>query len=457
MAQSTPLPVARQLEHLRTSFAQRTGLPFADLIPDDTPELLGTSDDPIYTRLVTLWMFLSQVLDPVGSCKAAVSRLIAYRAATNQSTCSAHDGAYCKARQRLPEEAIRTLTRTSGTTLSHKSLADWLWKGRRVQIVDGSTVSAADTPDNQKEYPQPDSQKPGLGFPMIRFVVLFCLATGAVLEAALAPYSGKGTGELSLLRQVWNRLETSDILLGDTAYCSYFEIAMLTRRGVDVVLHKHQSRTTDFRTGRRLGHGDHVIEWQKPSRPEWMDKASYDELPATLTVREVRIKVSCPGFRVKSYEVITTLLDTCKFSATELGELYRRRWAAELNLRALKSSMGMDQLRCKSPSMVRKELWIYLLAYNLVRGVLAESAAHVGKSPRQLSFAGAMQSMMTFAPLLSLGVASIFERLWKAVGTHIVGNRPGRVEPRAAKRRPKAHALLVEPRKRAKLRLLRSA
>ena len=236
---------------------------------------------------------------------------------------------------------------------------------------------------------------------MIRFVVLFCLATGAVLEAALAPYSGKGTGELSLLRQVWDRLESGDILLGDTAYCSYFEIAMLTRRGVDVVLHKHQSRTTDFRTGRRLGHGDHVIEWQKPSRPEWMDKASYDELPATLTVREVRIKVSCPGFRVKSYEVITTLLDTCEFSATELGELYRRRWAAELNLRALKSSMGMDQLRCKSPSMVRKELWIYLLAYNLVRGVLAESAAHVGKSPRQLSFAGAMQSMMTFAPLLS--------------------------------------------------------
>ena len=160
MAQSTPLPVARQLEHLRTSFAQRTGLPFADLIPDDTPELLGTSDDPIYTRLVTLWMFLSQVLDPVGSCKVAVSRLIAYRAATNQPTCSAHDGAYCKARQRLPEDAIRTLTRTSGTTLSHKSLAEWLWKGRHVQIVDGSTVTAADTPDNQKEYPQPDTKSP---------------------------------------------------------------------------------------------------------------------------------------------------------------------------------------------------------------------------------------------------------------------------------------------------------
>jgi hypothetical protein len=251
------------------------------------------------------------------------------------------------------------------------------------------------------------------------------------------------------------------VLLGDRIYCSYFEIALLKGRGVDVVLHKHRSRRTDFRTGRRLGRSDHLTEWKKPVRPDRMDEATYRQLPPTLVLREVRVAVSVRGFRVKRYELITTLSDPREYSGAELGVLYRRRWEAELNLRSLKTSLGMDRLSCQSPSMVRKELWAYLLGYNLVRGVMAQSAARAGVPPRSLSFAGALQSVHAFGELLSLAegssLAEGLARLWKAVGSHRVGNRPDRVEPRAIKRRKKDFPQLNQPRKHAQQRLLRSA
>lgn len=460
MAQSTPAQVARQLEHLRQSFAQQPGLPFADLLPDDTPQLLGPASEPLYTPLLTLRMFLWQVLEHTGSCQQAVARLIAWRAITNQPTCNAGTGAYCKARQRLPEAGLHTLTQRTGKTLSDRAPTHWLWKNRCVRVADGTTVTAADTPANQQAYPQPDGQKPGLGFPMLRLVVLFCLATGAVLEAAFAPYQGKGTGEISLLRQVWQQLKTGDVLLGDRIYCSYFEIALLSRRGIDGVFHKHTSRRTDFRTGQRLGRHDHVIEWSKPRRPVWMDEVTYQALPGTLAMREVRVVVKCRGFRVRQVEIVTTLLDPKDVSLSDLGDLYRRRWEAELNLRSLKSSMGMDQLRCKSPEMVRKELWVYFLAYNLVRGVMAESARQK-KSPLRLSFMGAVQTLSAFAPWLPLevgeGLESSLRRLWLAVGTHGVGDRPDRVEPRAVKRRKKDYPPLTKPRKLARQQLFKAA
>jgi hypothetical protein len=462
VAQSTHTAVARQLEQLRKRFAQQPGLPYTDLLPDNTPQLLhADTDDPIYTPLVTLNLFLGQVLDPNGSCRQAVAGLLAQRTADGQPPCSANTGAYCKARQRLPEKGLQTLTRNAGTTLSGQAPDRWRWKGRRVQVADGSTVNAPDTPANQKEYPQPDGQKPGLGFPIIRLVVLFCLATGAVLEAMLAPYQGKGTGELSLFRQAWHALEQGDVLLADRIFCSYFEIALLHQRGVDVVLHKHQSRRTDFRKGRRLGRFDHVVEWTKPLRPEWMDEVTYRQLPATMSLREVRVEVSVRGFRVQRYELITTLVDAHEFSVTELGQLYRRRWEAELNLRAVKTSMGMDQLSCKNPEMVRKELWVYLLGYNLLRGVMSASGAVVGVAPRYLSFAGAMQSVRAFGQLLcqapGASWSASLSRLWKAVGSHRVGARPDRVEPRAIKRRKKDFPQLTQPRKLAIQRILRTA
>jgi IS4 transposase len=450
--------VARQLQHLRTSFAQRPGLPFADLLPDDTPQRLGLTTEPIYTPLVTLQLFLGQVLDPIGSCVQAVARLVAWLAATGQPLCGAGSGGYCKARQRLPEEGLHALVRHTGRTLHTNAAASWRWRGRRVRIADGSTLTMPDTAANQCHYPQPDGQEPGLGFPMIRFVVLFCLATGAVLEAAFSPYRGKGTGEISLLRRVWDDLDAGDVLLGDRIFCSYFEIALLQQRGIDVVFRKHQSRRTDFRTGTRLGANDHRIAWHKPSRPEWLDEATDQTLPTTLRVRETRVTVAPAGFRVRRYEIITTLLDPTQASAVELGELYRQRWQAELDLRSLKQSLGLHHLRCRTPAMVRNELWVHLLAYNLIRGVMAQAALQRGVLPRELSFAGATQSLGAFAPLLVMAVESAFNAhvaaLWWAVGTHRVGDRPGRVEPRAIKRRRRKYPELHRPRKLAQQLLL---
>lgn len=461
MAQSTRTDAARQLKRLRNTFAQQPGLPFVDLLPDDAHELLGPTTELLYTPLLTLGMFLSQVLDTAGSCQAAVARLLAWLTATAQPACSANTGAYCKARQRLPETGLRYLTRHVGATLSKRAEPSWLWKGRRVRLADGTTVTMPDTPENQKEYPQPDGQKPGLGFPMLRLVVVFCLATGAVLETALCPYRGKGTGEISLLRQVWDHFEKGDVLVGDRIYCSYFEIALLSQRGIDVVFHKHQSRQTDFRTGTRLGRNDHRVAWAKPACPDWLTEEKYQALPKTLEVREVRVVVACPGFRVKQYEVITTLLDLQQATVSELGELYRQRWEAELNLRSLKSVMGMDQLRCKTPEMVRKELWVHLLAYNLVRGVMSQAASVVSVPPRSLSFTSAVRTLLAFADVLSRTVEAdrveCLNRLWCAVGTHGVGDRPGRIEPRAIKRRKKSFPTLNEPRKHAQQRLLRAA
>jgi hypothetical protein len=315
-----------------------------------------------------------------------------------------------------------------------------------------------DTPANQNEYPQPDGQEPGLGFPMLRLVVLFCLATGAVLEAAFCPYRGKGTGEISLLRRVWDDLGAGDVLLGDRIFCSYFEIALLAGRGIDVVFRKHQSRRTDFRTGRRLGPNDHAVTWHKPARPDWLDEAEYRRLPEALVVREARVVARCPGFRVRQFEAITTLLDPAAVPVGELGALYRLRWHAELDLRALKQSMGMAELRCKAPALVRKELWVHLLGYNLVRGVMAQSGSVSGVVPRCLSFTGAAQTLLAWAGVLSVARgaarAEPLARLWVAVGAHRVGARPGRVEPRAIKRRKKSYPLLNEPRNLARQRLL---
>jgi hypothetical protein len=458
MAHSTHGRVRRQLHPLRAAFAQQPGLPFADLLPDDTAERLGPAAEPVYTPLVTLGMFLSQVLDPVGSCRQAVARLLAWLSSTGQPPCAAGTGAYCKARQRPREDALRDLARHTGRTLHARAAAAWHWQGRRVLVADGTTLTMPDTAANQAAYPQPDGQKPGLGFPMIRMVALFCLATGAVLDAAFCPYRGKGTGELALLRRVWDTLAPGDVLLGDRLSCSYFEIALLGRRRIDVVFRKHQSRRTDFRTGTRLGRNDHRIRWSKPARPDWLDADAYEALPASLSVREVRVRVAQPGFRVRRFEAVATLLDPAAVSVDALGQLYRRRWHAELDLRAVKQSMGLERLRCQTPPMVRKELWTYLLAYNLVRGVMAQAAWAAGVPPRCLSFAGAAQTVRSFGPELGREGTDVgsecWAALWAAIATHRVGNRPDRVEPRAVKRRRRDYPALTRPRHDARQHLL---
>ena len=462
MSHCTWKRVSWQINSIRNSLGQQQGLPFVNLLtPDMLHDVAGQtteSSEPIYTPLVTLWIFLGQVVDPDHSCRQAVARLLVWLTLQGRPACCAETGAYCKARFRLSEEHLHGLVRSTGAELHGKSQTAWLWKGRRVKIADGTTVIMPDTSENQAEYPQPDGQKPGLGFPMIRLVVLFCLATGAVLDAAVAAYSGKGTGELSLLRSIWDQLQEGEVLLADRLYCSWFEMALLKQRGVDVVLHRHQSRRTDFRTGQSLGQRNHLVRWPKPSRPDWMDQETYASLPKELELRELEVAIQRQGFRTIKLIIITTLLDAQKYLPEDLAEVYWQRWQAELDLRSIKETMQMGELRCKTPAMVRKEIWAHCLAYNLIRGMIAQASAEHGRRPCQISFKGALQTLNAFQYVLSSShdVQETYQRLLTAIATHRVGDRPGRVEPRAKKRRKKNYAVLTQPRLQARKRLMKT-
>jgi hypothetical protein len=409
----------------------------------------------LYTPAATVWVFLSQCLSPDHSCRDAVARLAAWRVAQGKSPCSPDTGGYCTAREQLPEDACRDLVRRTGRALEEEAPRDWLWKGRRVRVVDGSTITMPDTRANQAEYAQLKSQRPGCGFPIARILVVFSLAVGTVLEAAIGKYEGKQTGENSLFRTLHDLLSPGDIVLADRYFSGWFDIALLQKRGVDVVLRKHQLRATDFRVGVRLGHDDHLLIWKKPQRPEWMSAEVYAELPEELILREVRVRVTQRGFRTRTVVVVTTLVDDRDYSADEIGELYRRRWQAELHLRSLKIVLQMDHLRCKTPHRVRNEFWMHLLAYNLIRRAMALAAVHAGVSPWQVSFKGTLQTLSHFLPLLcscaSLNAAC--EALVRCIAAHTVGDRPDRYEPRVIKRPPKQYDRIREPRANYKSRM----
>lgn len=410
----------------------------------------------LYTPLVTIWMFLYQVLAADQSCRAAVARLLALLCVGKKGSGNAQTDPYCKARARLPEPLLADLARHSGAELQPQVPPAELLGGRPIKIADGTTLSMPDTPANQKAYPQQAAQKKGLGFPILRLVGLISLSCGAVLDVAMAPYHGKQTGETALLRPLLDRLEAGDILLADAIFSNYWTIALLRERGVDFLGRHGGTRRLDFRRGQRLGRSDHVVSWFKPHRPSWMSRKLYDRLPDTLRIRETKVQVSPKGFRSRHLLLVTTLLDGQAYPRQELATAFHCRWQAELDLRSIKHVMQMDVLRCKSPAMVRKEIWMHLLAYNLIRKLMAQAAAQAGVCPRNLSFKGTLQTLIAFAAAGWSCPArrnELYAAVLHAVAMHRVNNRPDRVEPRAVKRRKK-QVYLNEPRAVAKARLL---
>ena len=409
----------------------------------------------IYTGAITTWLFLSQCLSADHSCRETVARLVAWRVKKGQPACSADTSAYCTARDQLPEKTCRELAIGVGRELHQLAPESWLWKSRRVILGDGSTFTMADTVANQKEYPQQSSQKQGCGFPIMRALVLFSLAVGTVIEAAVSPYSGKQTGENSLLRTLHGTLHEGDVLVLDRYFSGWFDIALLQQRGIDVIVRKHQLRATDFRTGQRLGKDDQLVDWSKPSKPTWMDSETYNSLPDSLQLREIRVRVTQPGFRTRTLIIVTTLLDSDEYTHDDLATVYRRRWQAELNLRSLKIVMQMDHLRCKEPHRVRNEFYMHLLAYNLLRQVMGEAALKSGVCPHEISFKGTMQTLNEFLPMLPDAVCLDYwyDALLDAIATHIVADRPDRIEPRCRKRRPKKFKNLREHRSAYRTRL----
>lgn len=457
----------RRFRLVLTSFLQRPGLPFADALSeeairkafDDENASFADDQEAVYTPAITLWAFLSQVLfkGEQRSCVAAVARVVVLLAVLERSPCSNNTGAYCRARGKLSEKVIRRLAVDLADGCERQLDDQWLWRGRHVYLVDGTTVNMPDTPENQDAYPQQPQQKEGLGFPIARVVVLLSLASGMLTGMAMGPYQGKRTGEAALLRQLMEGFEPGDILLADRYYCSYFMIALLMELGIEFVTRIHQRRPVDFRRGRRLGKDDHVVQWRRPRKPEWMGEQTYERMPASLEVRQIRVHVGQPGLRTESFVVVTTLTDAQKYTKNDIAELYHFRWSVELDIRAIKNSLGMDVLRCKTPQMVRKEMWTCLLAYNLIRQTILQSARESGHPPRQLSFTAAMQSIAASWLVIILSddsvSASLIEAALANLSGYIVGNRPGRVEPRAVKRRPKAYALLTKPRAQARAEL----
>ena len=411
---------------------------------DRVEALLPEHRERLFPPTETLSMFVAQVLSADGGCQQAVDDALVKRLIGGLKPGSTDTGGYCKARARLPLPMISTLARETGEIIANGATPWWHWRGRPVRLVDGAPVTLPDTEENQAAFPQPNSQKPGLGFPICRVVALLCLGSGALLDAAMGPCEGKGSDEQSLLREMLDTLQSGDILLGDAFYATYFLLWELLRGGVDGLFEQHgaRKRSTDFSKGEKIGVRDHLIVLPKPKKPDWMSQYEYDQAPATLTVRE---------FQAGGKIMVTTFLEPKDTPKSVLKALYRQRWNVELDLRNIKTTLGMEQLSCKSPQMARKELWVYLLAYNLIRLLMAQAALLADQIPRQLSFKHTVQIWLSWQQRGGATHDAVsINALLILIAEPRVGQRPGRVEPRALKRRSKPFPLLTKPRQVAR-------
>jgi hypothetical protein len=448
--------IVATLDELRRRFAHNDGLPFCEVLSESSIQAVLDDHqiefrDRVFTPQVTIWGFLSQVLSEDHSCRDAVSRIIAHRATNGISVCSPNTASYCKARSRLLTSVLSTLARRTAQDLQASAADQWKWNGRSVFIVDGSSVSMPDTPENQEMYPQPPNQKPGLGFPLARIAVLLSLATGACHDLAIAPYQGKGTGETNLFRRMYDTLQAGEVVLADALFDDYFIACELCQRGIDIVARAQYERVATRIAQSRPD--DDIIVWERPTKPRGMTGEKYRSYPKTLIMRQVTVDARDKNNRAKPFKVVTTILDI-SIDGQQIGDLYERRWDGEVDIRSIKSTMQMDILRCKTPEMVHKEIWTHLLAYNLLRTVMAIAAHENDIEPRQVSFKGAKQALTAFAPKIEAARpenrAALIDVMLTTIVYHRVGDRPGRWEPRARKRRPKPAARLTQPRHIAK-------
>lgn len=423
--------------------------PIHDIVAAAGGILRPPCDSPLRRRIFTphrtFWLFLAQTLSATRTCREAVRGAQAWLSAV--ATLSPSTSAYCQARARL---ALQYIEKAGESVLDHlREREGGSWLGRSVKVVDGSAISMPDTHENQSVFPQPSSQKEGCGFPVMRFVAVFSLATGAWLAMQRGSLHDH---ERTLWHKLWKCLREGDVVLADRGFCGYADFHMLLARGVDCVMRLHQRRSSGCARRRRLGKGDWLVEWTKTGAcPKWMDRKDWKALPTTLLVRHIEITVCAQGFRTRSLTVATTLLDAKTYHAEALAQLYRRRWCAELFLRDIKISMRMDVLRCKTPALVEKEMTLHQIAYNLVRALMLEAARLHGEDPLRLSLAGTCAAIRQWAPAICAAQSRrlrqiAIEAFFLCVARDKIALRPNRIEPRARKRRPKNYQLLNKPR-----------
>jgi len=444
----------------RAQFLRQLPLPhveilFSKIVP---PGLLSQADEGensrerLYSVRCTFWGFLWQVLNPGAPCREDVRQLQAlfcsggFAVGIDEGT-----SAYCQARKRLP---LETLERARNAAAAHAQTLlpedRQLWHGWRPKVVDGTTLSMPDTAQNQSTYPQSRSQKPGCGFPLLKMVGLFSLSTGALLGCAKG---NKNRAELPLFYRLRELFQPGDLLVADRGFATYIVMALLELIGVACLFRLHQKRPHDMRKGIRLGKNDRLMIWSRPpEKPAYLPKTLWRLVPDELAVRVVRVQASIPGFRTQIITLVTTLSDAEAYPAAELGLLYLRRWNIELWWRHIKTSMGMEVLRCKTPAMVHRELEMYLTGYNFIRCLMAEAAALHGQPLERISFKGTVDTVRQYSPLISQAPSRrkqnrLIEDLLRILALDLVPKRPGRREPRAVKRRPKPYPLLAKPRK----------
>jgi len=446
--------LAEQREKLKQKSLSQLGECFGKFISKHhlQPTKSGTSSRRrFFSKENTFWAFFSQVLDADGGCQEVVRKLQALTAIKSSQMPSSSTAAYCKARGRLDESTLATIFTETANQIPFVPDKTHM-NGRRVVVVDGTGVSMPDTDKNQAVWPQQSSQKEGCGFPQARLCACFCLQTGAMLSYEVG---NKKNHELPLLRKQMNTFQTGDIFLGDKGFCSYFDVSRFKERGVDTVITLARRKPVSPADAQKiLGKNDRIIEWKKPARSKASNysQADWNAMPDRLELRQIKVTVDQPGFRVSSFYIVTTLLDAQKYPGSDIADLYFQRWDVELFFRDIKTTMGMDILRCKTPGMVHKELLMHLIAYNCLRNLIRESADKKGVAVRRISFKATLQAIRQWEPHLKQAKLTQQERtrlidlLHTSIAAKIVPYRPGRSEPRAVKRRPKPFQLLTAPR-----------
>jgi hypothetical protein len=409
------------------------------------------SRERIFSLRLTFECFIWQMLQPQTSCREVVRQVQSLFRLHDKGPVKAGDSAFVQARQRLPRERLEKALAATAQAADRRSNPGGQLQGRPVKVVDCSTTQLPDTEANQQRYPQPGGQKPGCGFPVMKFLVLFSLASGAVLNVVM---SGWRNHDLRLFRRVWDQLKAGDIGLGDRAYGDYVTLASLPRQGVDVVARLHQKRKADFRQAKRLAKHDGRFVWTKGwQQSNILSAREWSQLPNQITVRLLRFTATIRGHRARRITLVTTLLDPQLYPAAELMALYCRRWRLELCLRDLKTTMGMESLRCHSPAMAQKELLAYLVAHNLMRCVMAQAAARHEVDWERVSFKGALEAVRQYSNAIRQARnrklrRQLWEDLLLNLARDLVRRRPNRTEPRAVKHRPKPYPLLNQPRHR---------
>lgn len=402
-----------------------------------------------YTPLKTLYTNILEVLSSDKSSKNAVAGVNVGRLVSEKTPVSPNTGSYVKAKQRLEEEPIHELVKSVGCSPLKKVPKSWLAYGRDVKLFDGTILTLQDTKANNEQYPKHSNKKDAVGYPQIRLLAVFSLITGSIIDYALDATKGKGTGEVTLLRSILDCINEGDIAIGDALFCNFFLIHDLMEKKVDAIVPGHIQRCYDFNEGTILGKKDHITQWNKPRRPKWMSKEAYKKYPKTIQIRE---------FEVNGVVYTTTFMDASLYPKEELYTLYKRRWDVELHLRSLKTHMKMDKLSSITPSMVRKEIGVHLLAYNIIRELMVDGGIKGNALPTRISFKGTLQLLNQFTPhFISIPKdkkAALYSQMLTLIVKNKVGKRPGRVEPRAIRKRSQSFPTLKTNRKIEKEKIL---